>query len=51
MTAKTKLIFDVTLEEKQWLESILQPGQTKIGLLRQLLDEHAKKKGLPARPT
>lgn len=41
--AKAKLIFDVAPEEKAWYESILQPGQTKIALLRELLDEYAKK--------
>jgi hypothetical protein len=50
MANRTKLIFDVAPEEKDWLESILQPGQTKISLLRELLDEYAKKKKLPARP-
>jgi len=50
MANRTKLIFDVVPEEKEWLESILAPGQTKIALLRELLDEYAKKKKLPARP-
>ncbi len=48
--AKTKLIFDVAPEEKAWYESILKPGQTKIALLRELLDEYAKNNKLPARP-
>ena len=50
MANRTKLIFDVVPEEKEWLESILATGQTKIALLRELLDEYAKKKKLPARP-
>jgi len=50
MVSKTKLIFDVTPEEKAWYESILQPGQTKIGLLRELLDKYAKENKLSPRP-
>lgn len=51
--AKAKLIFDVAPEEKEWLEKVIlaaEPGQTKIGLLRQLLDRYAEEKGLPDRP-
>jgi hypothetical protein len=51
--AKARLIFDVFPEEKEWLEKVIlaaDPGQTKVGLLRQLLDDYAKKKKLPARP-
>lgn len=48
--AKVKLIFDVAPEEKEWLESILNPGQTKIALLRELLDSYAAEKKLPPRP-
>jgi hypothetical protein len=50
MSGKARLIFDVAPEEKAWYESILKPGQTKIGLLRELLDEYAKNNKLPARP-
>ena len=50
MSGKAKLIFDVAPEEKAWYESILKPGQTKIGLLRELLDKYAKTNKLPARP-
>ena len=50
MSGKARLIFDVAPEEKAWYESILKPGQTKIGLLRELLDEYAKDNKLPARP-
>ena len=53
MVSKTKLIFDVTPEEKEWLENTImanEPGETKIGLLRRLLDDYAKKRNLPSRP-
>lgn len=50
MSGKARLIFDVAPEEKAWYESILKPGQTKIGLLRELLDEYAKNNKLPTRP-
>ena len=50
MANRAKLIFDVSPEEKEWLESILRPGQTKISLLRQWMDEYASKNKLPARP-
>jgi len=50
MVSKTKLIFDVTPEEKAWYESILSPGQTKIALLRELLDKYAVENRLPVRP-
>jgi len=51
--AKAKLIFDVHPGEKEWLENVVlaaEPGQTKIGLFRQLLDRYAAEKGLPSRP-
>lgn len=51
--AKDRIVFDVNAEEKEWLEKVVlpkTPGQTKVGLFRQLLDEYAKKKKLPARP-
>lgn len=50
MTARVKMVFDITAEEKRWYEEILQPNQTKIALFRQLLDEYAEKNNLPPRP-
>ena len=51
--AKVRLVFDIEEAEKEWLEKVMlpsMPGQTKVGLLRQLLDEYAQKEKLPARP-
>lgn len=48
---KSKVILDMHTEEKEWLEqTVLQPGETKIGLIRSLLDEYALKMGFPPRP-
>jgi len=48
----TKVIYDMRPEEKEWLENTIMPSTdlTRIGLLRALLDDYAKKNKLPARP-
>jgi hypothetical protein len=52
MASKEKLIFDVTPAEKAWFEELVQASDqtTKIGLLRALLDEYAKKIKFKPRP-
>ena len=52
MSTKSRLVFDVPPEEKEWLERLCKAAEypSKVAMLRDLADKLAREIGFESRP-